>query len=147
MDFFRRSTLLVKYLCPKPSPEGKHIDVVYHNTGKPFYWQVLLESKGIKEVVITEGSKKALSGLSHGVATIACLGTWMGTNKVKAYVDDITDITVHTPKQGLKLLIKPQVKLFIAFDSDAIHKDSVHSAIVTLAESVISEGSEVAPIG
>ena len=108
---------------------------------------MLLESKGIKEVVITEGSKKALSGLSHGVATIACLGTWMATNKVKFYGDDITATDTHTPKQGLKLLIKPQVKLFIAFDSDAIHKDSVHSAIVTLAESVISEGSEVAPIG
>lgn len=126
---------LVKYLFPKPDKTGKRIDVICHNNGNPEYWSNLAKSDDT--LYITEGSKKACSGLSHGLPTIAAPGTWMATDKVKYYSDDDNKrLTQHIVKPTLDWLLQTPKPVTIAYDSDLSVKLSVALSIETLGKAI-----------
>lgn len=114
-----------KYLCQSKNA-GKSIDAVLHNTLNPNYWQEVIESDC--PIIITEGTKKALCGLSHGLPTIALLGTWMGIDKV--------DKGVYELKESLKLFMQGNRVIYLAFDSDITHKQSVYDAMLVTANAI-----------
>lgn len=115
-----------KYLCPKSASTRKKINAVFPNVGEPTYWQEVLKST--RPIFLTEGSKKALSGLSHNLPTIALLGTWMGIEKVSNGVYEL--------KESLKPFLQGNRDVCLAFDSDIIHKQSVYDAMLVTAQAI-----------
>jgi Domain of unknown function (DUF3854) len=84
---------------------------------------------------VTEGTRKADSAVSHGLACVALPGVWgwRGTNGQggKSAVADWHDIALN----GRRVVL--------AFDSDATRKPPVHAALAALAGYLGSKGADV----
>jgi hypothetical protein len=84
---------------------------------------------------ITEGSRKADAAVSKGLCCIALLGVWnfRGTNEHggKTALGDWESISLNGRT------------VYICFDSDAMHKEPVHQALVRLRAFLVSRGADV----
>jgi len=86
-------------------------------------------------IVITEGPRKVLSGVSHGLHTLGLMGVWgwRGTNSAggKTELPDWSAIALN----GRDIII--------AFDSDVMTKESVRAALDGLAAFLKRKGANV----
>jgi len=120
---------LAKYLTSKSGYDALCLD-----TGNPEYWSNIINDVKIP-LFITEGTKKAGSGISHGYPTIALLGVWMGV------------FNVGTP-QKKKYKLVPTLRMFcqpgrvfnLCFDADIARKKEVREALRFLVKLLQEEG-------
>jgi hypothetical protein len=116
-----------------------------HKGGKPIKYETLAGSRlaidvpprvrpwlrdRTRDLFVTEGSKKADSAASRGLACVALLGVWSWRDK-DGTLADWEDI-------GLK-----QRRVYIAFDSDVMEKESVCQSLDRLRSWLIGKGADV----
>jgi putative DNA primase/helicase len=120
---------IAKYITPKAGYDAICLDV-----GDAEYWKNALDDVSIP-IKITEGGKKAGSGLTFGYVVIALLGVWMGIINVGK-------------KNKKKYRLVPTLRLFaqpgrvfeLCFDADLARKKEVRDALRVLASLLIEEG-------
>lgn len=87
-------------------------------------------------LLVTEGSRKADSAVSHGLACISVLGVWnwRGTNPVggRVALPDWHDVALNDGR-----------RVVLAFDSDVTSKPAVARALAELANYLASKGASV----
>lgn len=116
-----------KYLTPSGmEPDAITLALSRHEVDKK-YWVDVHADLSIP-IVFTEGVKKAGSGLTIGVPTIAFSGVWNWGKDGK-----LAPITDEWVQAGRVILI--------AFDSDYVDKPSCRKAILKLAELIAAKGA------
>ena len=105
------------------------------------WWDLVAEHPEIP-LVITEGGKKALAGLSHGYATIALIGIHGGHHRVDKTDSLNRNITLNS---DLRRWMVPGRKVFMAFDQDIKQKtrNKVEYALLQLGGLLTVQGCEV----
>lgn len=87
-------------------------------------------------LLVTEGTRKADSAVSHGLACISVLGVWnwRGTNPVggRVALPDWHDVALNDGR-----------RVVLAFDSDVTSKPAVARALAELANYLASKGASV----
>lgn len=100
-------------------PKGSPTKAFFVNTGDAAYWQRILDNP-TKLVAITEGFKKAASGITAGIPTVALAGVWNGQVDKKRLIPD------------LELIAAPGRPICLIFDSDILTKPEVQQALIHL---------------
>ncbi len=100
-------------------PKGSSTEAFFACTGDAAYWPNILDNF-TELVALTEGFKKAVSGLTAGIPTVAIAGVWNGQVDKKKLIPD------------LELLAVPGRPLCLIFDSDVLVKAEVQQALIHL---------------
>lgn len=116
-----RASKAAKYLSSKAQ-----YDAICLDTGNPKFWLEIIQNISIP-VFITEGCKKAGSGLTQGYPTLALLGVDMGLCD--------GDLVEH-----LALFAKPGRLFYLCFDADLVRKESVRKALLRLSRVLVKLG-------
>lgn len=120
---------------PKSAKPAKYLsskaqyDAICINTGNPEFWLDIIQNISIP-IYITEGAKKAASGLTQGYPTLALLGVDMG-------LDD-GDLVGN-----LAVFAKPGRLFYLCFDGDIVRKKSVQQALLRLCKVLAKRGCTV----
>ncbi|MHC5824231.1 MAG: DUF3854 domain-containing protein, partial [Nostoc sp.] len=117
---------------PKPSKylsSKAQYDAICLNTGDAKFWLDIIQNISIP-IYITEGAKKAASGLTQGYPTLALLGVDMG-------LDD-GDLVAN-----LAVFAKPGRLFYLCFDADIVRKKSVQQALLRLCKVLAKRGCTV----
>lgn len=120
---------------PKAAKPAKYLsskaqyDAICLDTGNPKFWLDIIQNISIP-VYITEGAKKAASGLTEGYPTLALLGVDMGLND-----GDLVG--------NLAVFAKPGRLFYLCFDGDIVRKKSVQQALLRLSKVLAKRGCTV----
>lgn len=90
------------------------------------FWQYIVDHPEIP-ILLTEGAKKAMCGISHGFVTIAIPGVWMGLREGR--LTPLLERFAHRDRQW-----------YLAFDSDLKQNRQVAAAFKELSNHLISTG-------
>lgn len=129
----------LKYISPKGEPTNPLFLAIPND---PDYWPSLLsaietpdKSEPIK-IILTEGAKKAASGLTEGIPTIDVKGVWNALTK-----DEKTGLYTLNPE--LKTFCGSGVEFYLAFDGDFRANKRVKDALIHLSKSLRDAGCTV----
>lgn len=107
-----------KYLS---GPKGGPVEAFFADVGDPNYWTSILDDP-TRQVIITEGSKKAASAITAGIPAISISGVWCGQIDKKKLIPD------------LELIAVPGRPICLVFDSDILFKPEVQQALTNLGK-------------
>ncbi|OUL33124.1 hypothetical protein BV372_17410 [Nostoc sp. T09] len=124
---------------PRISEEGKPLKYegaqgynaapLFLDPGIENYWNNIYQDI-LQPIIITEGAKKAGSGLSIGLATISLPGVSTCRKKGRLH-------------QNLELFAKLGRTFYICFDNDILHKQMVQNALLGLSRELAAKGSKI----
>ncbi|MDZ8056557.1 MAG: VapE family protein [Aulosira sp. ZfuCHP01] len=109
--------------------QGYNAAPLFLDPGIEDYWHSIYQDI-LQPIIITEGAKKAGSGLSIGIATISLPGVSTCRKKGRLH-------------QNLELFAKLGRTFYICFDNDILHKQMVQNALLGLSRELAAKGSKI----
>ncbi|WP_062291182.1 VapE domain-containing protein [Nostoc piscinale] len=102
---------------------------LFLNNGLAGYWKSIIDDI-LKYVLITEGAKKAASGLSIGIPTISIPG--VSTCRKKGRLHPLLELFAVLGRT-----------FYLAFDNDVLKKKQVQNSLLGMAKELAAKGSKV----
>jgi predicted P-loop ATPase len=102
---------------------------LFLNNGLAGYWKSIIDDV-LKYILITEGAKKAASGLSIGIPTISIPG--VSTCRKKGRLHPLLEIFAVLGRT-----------FYLAFDNDVLKKKQVQNSLLGMAKELAAKGSKV----